>query len=360
MPVVSFIAACVLLVQAGAPSLLDRITTLDDAAAARLVASDPAAARRSLEDLLVRLDASVHSDRQQPEQRRVQYDRTALALGARVGALLADATGDRTYARRFAAREQRLAGTELLNDRRYRDALVPLEGALREAQALDDRWLETITRINLAYGHLELGQGKQALAECERASALSAGLDDRARGLTLFNLASVHLHLGNFARSIDYSRQAADVSRKAGIRLWEGNSLLNLGAAHQRLGQDRAARAAFQQALAVLEQTRDRLGIGRTLYNLGVLAAGEQRYAEAAVYLERALPIIRSLDIRHSHAIETDKAQYQNPFELSALRLLVDAYQKSGDEKRAAARLAELEQLEKRPPRQRGHSHPPK
>lgn len=360
MVIASSLAALLLLVQAATPALLDRITTLDEAAAARLVASDPAAARRALDNLLARVDASVHSDRQQPEQRRVQYDRAALELGARVGAWLADATGDRTYARRFAAREQRLAGTVLLNDRRYREALAPLQAALREAQALDDRWLETITRINLAYGHLELGQGKQALAECERASAVSARLDDRARALTLFNLASVHLHLRNFAQSIDYSRQSVEVSRKARIRIWEGNSLLNLGAAHQQLGQNDEARAAFEQALAVLEQTGDRLGIGRTLYNLGLLAAGEQRYADAAVYLERALPIIRSLDIRHSHAIETDRKEYQNPFELSALRLLVDAYLRSGDETRAAARMSELKELEKRSPRPDGHAHPPK
>lgn len=360
MPLLNFIAAVVLLAQAGAPPLLDRLNTLDDTAAARLVAADPAATGRSLEELLARVDASVHSDRDRPEQRRVQYDRTALALGARVSGLYADATGDRRYARRFAAREQRLAGTVLLNERRYRDAIVPLTKALRESRVLEDRWLETITRVNLAYAHLELGQRKQALAECERASEVSAGLDDKARGLTLFNLASVHLHLGNFTESLAYSRQAIDMSRKAGIKLWEGNSLLNLGAAHQQLGEDDEARAAFEQGLAVLEQTKDRLGVGRTLYNLGLLAAGEQRYADAASYLERALPIIRDVDIRHSHAIEANKDQYQNPFELSALRLLVDAYMKIGDEKRAAAHMADLKRVEAQRPPPGGHAHPPK
>lgn len=360
MFLVSVIAALVLVAQSGAPSLLDRIGTLDDAAAGRLVASEPAAARRALDDLLARVDASVHSDRQRPEQRRVRYDRAALALGARVGTLLADVTGDRTYARRFAAREQRLAGTELLNDRRYREALAPLTVALREAQALGDGWLETITRVNLAYGLLELGQGKEALAQCELASDLAARLDDKARGLTLFNLASVHLHLGNFARSLEYSGQAIQISRRVGIKIWEGNSLINVGAAHQQLGREDLARTAFEQALEVLEQSNDRLGVGRTLYNLGNLATREERYADAAAYLERALPIIRSVDIRHSHAIETDKEQYQNPFELSALRLLVDAYVKSGDEKRAAAHMADLRRVEAQRSRPGGHAHPPK
>ena len=68
----------------------------------------------------------MHSDRQRPEQRRVQCDKEALALGLRVGSIYGRATGDRTYARRFQARKLRLDGTVLLNDRRYRAALQPL------------------------------------------------------------------------------------------------------------------------------------------------------------------------------------------------------------------------------------------
>lgn len=361
MSAVASLVGLLLLLQADTTSLLDRVKALDDRAAARVVAADVAATRLALDELLARVDASVHSDRQRPEQRRVQYDQQALTLGVRVGPLLKRATGDHSYERRFRARKQRLAGTMLLNDRRYRKALVALRAALREAQALDDRWLETITRVNLAYGHLELGQGAQALAECERAFEVSKTLDDKARGLTLFNLASVHLHLGNFERSIDYSQQAAAVSQKVGIRLWEGNSLLNIGAAHQQLGDLDASRDAFERALAVLEKTSDRLGVGRALYNLGLVAAGQQRNAEAAAYMERALPIIRSVDIRHSHAIETDPKTYQNPLELSALQVLVEAYSKTGNVDKAAAHTAALRKLKASQPRAGRHSHlPPK
>ena len=52
----------------------------------------------------------------------------------------------------------------------------------------------------------------------------------------------------------------------------------------------------------------------------------------AAAYLERALPIIREADIRHSHEIELDPKHYQNPVEVSALQALVDVYLRSGDE----------------------------
>src|SRR3954453_23209443 len=134
------LAALLLAAQPGQPSVLDRLGTEPRAAAVQGIKADPAGTRRALDDLIARVDASVHSDRQHPDQRKVEYDRAALALGGRGGGLFAAATGDRTYARRFAARQQRLSGTELLNERRYRAALVPLEGARREAQALGATW----------------------------------------------------------------------------------------------------------------------------------------------------------------------------------------------------------------------------
>jgi tetratricopeptide (TPR) repeat protein len=347
-------------IQGDPPSLLlARLKALDDSSAVRVVAADPSGTRGLLDALLARVDASVHSERERPEQRRVQYDAESLALGLRIGSLFADATGDRTYARRFAARKQRLDGTVLLNERRYREALTPLTAALREAESLGDKWLHAITRINLAYGHLELGRGREALAESEGAVEIARTLDDRARGLALYNLASVHMHLKNYARSIEYSRQAIAASRAAGIKLWEGNSLLNMGAAHQQLGAVAASQDAFEQALRVLETTRDRIGTGRALYNLGMLAMGQERYDAAGAYLERALPIIREADIRHSHEIELDPKRYQNPIEIAALQALIEVYSHAGDDKRRAAHMEALRRVRARPIHaEHTHKHP--
>lgn len=349
------ILGLLLLVQTAAPSMIDRLQGLGDTAAALVIASDAAGTRRALDELVSRVDASVHSDRQRPEQRRVQYDRDALAAGVRVGRLLAATTGDRTYARRFVARQRRLAGTELLNQRRYREALVPLTAALREAKALDDRWLETITHVNLAYGYLELGRGPLALAECEAAAGAARTLDAKAQALTFFNLGSVYLHLGDAARSLEYSDKAVPLSQKAGIKLWEGNSLLNIGAAHLQLGDVDKSREAFERAREVLEKTRDRLGLGRAWYNLALVAVRQQRLADAAVYMEKALPIIREVDIRHSHEIETTKERYANPVELSALQILADTYTKLGKTDQADTYTKQLRAAQARKPG--AHSH---
>ena len=206
--------------QAAPGATLDGLDSRPRAAAVRVVTSDPAATRRALDDLIARVDASVHSDRQHPGQRKVEYDHAALALGGRVGSIFAAATGDRTYARRFAARQQRLSGTTLLNQRRYRDALVPLTAARREAQALGDTWLELITRINIAHGQLDLGRGAQALSECEHAAELAKGSTSGPRAASNSGRCTAP---GPRDQSIEYSRQAAAASHQAGIALG-GNS----------------------------------------------------------------------------------------------------------------------------------------
>lgn len=339
------LVALIGLPQLPADGLLAQLKAADAAAARRLVKSDPAATSRALDALLARVDASVHSDRQRPEQRRVTFDAEGLDLGVRIGGLFGDVTGDRSYYKRFRARQQRLDGTVLLNGRRYREALVPLKRALTESRILEDRWLEVITRINLAYAYLELGQGEQALAECGAAAHASKGLDDRARALASFNLGSAYLHLGEAKASLQHSQEALALSRRAGIRLWQGNSLINIGAAQQLLGNLDAAGEAFDAALAIFESTSDRLGTGRALYNLGLIAFGRRELDRTVNLLERALPHIRSVDIRHSHEIELDPQQYQNPIEMSALQVLIAAYQRLGEDEKAAAHMAALKKL---------------
>ena len=83
--VAPFTALLLLSMQADNAALLTRLKTLDNAAAARVVAAETTATREILDRLVAQVDASVHSDRQRPEQRRVEYDREALTLGLRLG-----------------------------------------------------------------------------------------------------------------------------------------------------------------------------------------------------------------------------------------------------------------------------------
>jgi tetratricopeptide (TPR) repeat protein len=140
------------------------------------------------------------------------------------------------------------------------------------------------------------------------------------------------------------------LSREIGNRLWEGNALLNLGVAYRQVGQTEQARSTMTRARDVLLMTQDKLGIGRSFYNLALMDGDLGDYQAATDQLERALPIIRSVDIRHSHDIETTPTAYYNPIEESALDLLVRWEGELGNTEKAGAYAKALQQVRARRP----------
>lgn len=345
---------------AAGPSLADRLLGQPRAEAVKAIAAAPDRAKAELERLRTQFDGSVHSARDVPEQRKVQYDVGALDQGLKLGRLYAEATKDRVPERLFAARQQRIQGTELLNARKPAEAIVKLRAALAEAVALNDVWLQIITRTNLAYGLLESGDTKSALAECEKAKALADTSDARSKALAVFNLASLYMHMNRYDVAGPMSGEAAGLARQVGIRLWEGNALLNQGIAYRQMGDLPKAATTLENARDVLLKTQDRLGIGRTYYSLALVGADRGDIPGAIASMEASLPIIRGLDIRHSHEIELDKAAYYNTIEDAALQLLVKWHKQLGHADKAAAFATELDALRaKRPKDGAGHTHKP-
>ena len=318
--------------------------------AVAVVKKDPETTRILLDELRQKFDDSIQSARTRPEQRKVNYDADTLALGIWIGDLYGAATADRVPYRLFQARKTRIQGTELLNARSYRPAMAKLTAALAEAQALNDGWLTVITRLNLAYAHIETGETPKAVELCRQAVSEAKPLGGRAHALALIDLMAAHMHTGNYVEGVKQGEAAADAAREAGIRLWEGNALLSVGVAYRQLGDLERAQKTMERALDVILKTQDRLGQGRTFYNLAVVAADRQQYDAAAEYLERALPLVREVDLRHSHEIELDPKAYYNVIEEDALRQLVSLYTKLGRSEKVAEHQAALDLvLEKKP-----------
>lgn len=341
--------------QSGA-SVAGDLLKMDRPSAVKASAARREEVKAALDALEARFDASIHSARDVPEQRKVQYDAAALDQGLTLGAIYAQATGDNRPRRGFAARRTRIQGTILLNQRKYPAAIAKLKAALAEAERLDDAWLQTITHTNMAYGYVEMGDTRNALASCERARTLADRIDVRARTLTVFNLASMQMHLNRFEAAIPLAADAAALSKQIGNRLWEGNALLNLGVAYLQAGQPARARATFAEARDVLLKTEDKLGIGRSYYNLAIVEGDAGEYRDAAADMERALPIIRGTDIRHSHDIEQHTSDYRNPVEETALASLAEWYAKLGSPEKSREYTAALETLRAKRPAA-GHTH---
>jgi tetratricopeptide (TPR) repeat protein len=212
--------------------------------------------------------------------------------------------------------------------------------------------------VNLAYGQLQLGHMKEALKECDLAKEMADRADVRAQALAMYNLASMQLHLNMYEEAIPMSLQARKLAQQAGVKLWEGNSLLNLGTAYFNLGRYEEAKSTLTEALKVLSQTQDKLGITRSIYDLALTAGQIGDFQDAVKQMESALPMIKALDIRHSHEIEMDEMAYYNYIEENSLRLLADWQNKLGHVDQAKAYSAALDDLLKtRPAAMGAHQH---
>ena len=121
------------------------------------IQQQPAQAQAVLGTVLADFDSSIHSWRDQPEQRRVQYSETTLEKGLQLSRVVAQVSGDDTFQRRFEARRDRIQATELLNDGDFQEALSLIESVRSTARQLEDRSFLFSTYLSSAYAHL--GQG---------------------------------------------------------------------------------------------------------------------------------------------------------------------------------------------------------
>jgi len=288
------------------------------------IQQQPAEAKAALELLLADFDSSIHSWRDKPEQRRVQYSETILGKGLQLSRVVAQVNGDDTFQRRFEARRDRLQATELLNDGEFQEALSLIESVRRTARQLEDRSFLFSTYLSSAYAHLGQGMPESALADCEIALELARGTGDKVQyTLALFNLGTAHLHLGQYDQALTHSREAAQSAAEIENLIWEANAWLNVGYVGIMQRRYPSAEAALEQTLTLSQRAGDPLGEGRALYNLGIVYSKQERWDLARDHLEQSLQFIREVDIRHSHDIDD-----YNHVEKDALERLLHSYQR--------------------------------
>ena len=299
---------------------------LDDGRSQELreaIQQQPAEANAALETLLADFDSSIHSWRDKPEQRRVQYSQTILGNGLQLSRAVAQVSGDNTLQRRFEARRDRIQATELLNDGEFQEALSLIESVRSTARQLEDRSFLFSTYLTSAYAHLGQGMPESALADCEIALQLAREIGDRVKHtLALFNLGTAHLHLSQYDQALTHSREAARSAAEIGNLIWEANAWLNVGYVEIMQIRYESAQAALEQTLTLSQKAGDPLGEGRALYNLGILFSKQERWDLARDHLEQSLKFIRGVDIRHSHDIDD-----YNHVEKDALKHLLYSYQ---------------------------------
>ncbi len=306
----------------------------------------PETASPILEELLSRFDSSIHSWRDRPEQRRVQYSDDLLQSGLRLTQLMTQVTGDNTLERRFKAREDRVRATELLNDGEFDEALALIESVRATAKELEDQSFLFSTYLSSAYAYLGTGRPEKALVDCELALSVARNLGPGAQlTLALFNVGTAHLHLGNFDESLTYSLQAAEGAAAIGNKIWHANAWLNVGYVQIMKEQYEPALESLRRTMTLSQEAGDPLGEGRAWYNLGIVYFRLRQWTSARDHLEQALKFIRDVDIRHSH----DITEF-NTIEKDALERLLVSYEQLDVSDPALLepiehRLAEFEQM---------------
>ncbi|MBW4589131.1 CHAT domain-containing protein [Aetokthonos hydrillicola Thurmond2011] len=119
--------------------------------------------------------------------------------------------------------------------------------------------------------------------------------DRKSEGKALGNLGLAYLHLGDYAKAIDYEQQYLAIARQIKDRQGEGAALGDLGLVYDSLGEYAKAIDYQQQALTIVRELKDHKGEGAALGNLGRVYLSLGDYAKAIKYQQQALAIARQL-----------------------------------------------------------------
>ncbi len=154
------------------------------------------------------------------------------------------------------------------------------EKGLRLAGALGEFW-----RVR---GHL--GEGLRWLE-----AALANGEEaPHARVKALVHAGWIAWVRADFGRSMTFSEEALELSRKLGDKAGAATALFNLGmvAIYDQMRAEEA-RALFEESLALRRELGDEAGASRALQRLGLISVVQQDFGRAAALYEESLMLAR-------------------------------------------------------------------
>lgn len=174
---------------------------------------------------------------------------------------------------------------------RYDEAVRHLGSALEVHQQFGNTDGEGVTLTNLAIVHIEMGQLSEAIEHLRRAVSLHRSTGNlAAEADSRGNLCDAYIQLGDLPNALAEASEQYRLVRQAGDRSAEGVALSNLGTVLRRLGRLDDALDHHQQALAVVREVGYRdcevqvlNGLGLTMTDLGRYADGASRHREALV-----------------------------------------------------------------------------
>jgi tetratricopeptide (TPR) repeat protein/transcriptional regulator with XRE-family HTH domain len=301
-------------------------TDIDSFATAALEASDPEAARSSLDELfgyhlieepargrfrlhdLLRQHARALAAEEPPAERAACLDRLLNYY------LHAARKADHHLARRISATAILPAigsGTAHTPDLSTRQSAVDWMKsetlnlhAATNCAVQEDRYEYAIAIPDAMHGFLRTnGDWNQALILHQTAMESARHAQDiLAEASALTDLATMRRMTGNYPAAIADLNAALELSCQRYDKLAEANARCQLGNAQYHIGDFPAATGNLTQALEQYESLDDRLGQANTLTDLGAVQALTGDYVSATASLSRAVRTYEILGDRHGQA----------------------------------------------------------
>jgi tetratricopeptide (TPR) repeat protein len=169
---------------------------------------------------------------------------------------------------------------------------------------------QELARLSLTYGWagafiLDLRQHpRERIRWLERALTVAQGLKDRDNeGVTVGNLGSCYLKLGDVRKAIELYEKRLVIAREIGDHQGESNAVGNLGVAYKKLGDYQKATHFYEQRLVIARRIGDRRGEGNTLGNLGNVYEEQGEIPKAIELYEQRLEIARDMGDKRGEAV---------------------------------------------------------
>lgn len=168
-------------------------------------------------------------------------------------------------------------------------ALEKFEEALKLRLELKTPGKEAVTRSNLGYVHMVLGNLPEAFRQLDQALLLSRGSDERFEGYTLMRLGMAHLKNRDAKTAFDRYGQALEVLTRIGDIRGQALTLHQIAEFYSSIDQAGNARRDYRKAQEHWKAIGDSLGESLSLYGLAKLERQQEKLPEAREAIVEAI-----------------------------------------------------------------------
>ena len=271
-----------------APALQDLVLQGKIPQAVRVASKSATQAEDAVRKLLDLVDLQVTERQIAKAQATLQATETFVNACAKSGAAKTLPTDP------IKGRKLRLQGIQLNDDKQFEKAEVILRQALDICKQIKDARLEGGVHNNLGIALQFQEKLEEASKEFESARQIAESQKDSLRaGSYNFNLGKALYQLGRHEQALQAFRRSAEQNKAASRTEMEARATMMSGMAQSKFDIiNPEALKYFEQALKLFEQLGDKRNAGWVYYLMGDHVAYNQKFADAAAYGEKAVPLL--------------------------------------------------------------------